>query len=723
MSKSKGRVTIPSDESIAEVSKEIALKWGADALRDCDGVCLPHNAKEIAPKIYKTYFVCRGDNNWADKHPEEAHRVFLESKRVTSSGDSLSIDAMEGYLKDQFALDEESLSRWMVIDRDTGEEVKDFSCKDGIVTFKTIPFHRYSVDFYARLLWHPTQIYNYITNSWTCAKEKVYDPSFPATREYVKEHLRKWCEENPDINVVRFTTFFYQFSLVFNNLGKEKTVDWFGYMYTASPYLLEGFEKETGIALNAEDFVDNGRYNSPLKTPSERYRLYMDYVSRFVASLAKELVDIVHSYGKEAMMFLGDDWIGTEPYGKYFPSIGLDSVVGSIGGGVTVAMLSDIPGVKVHEGRFLPYFFPDTFFEGNEANAIAELNKNWRSARRALLRRPLERMGFGGYLSLVLPFENFVNRVGEITQEFRDIYDASNGVAPKSFLKVAVLNEWGKLRSWQSHMVAHELWYQSLYSYQGLLESLSGLPVEVEFISFKDVLDGIPNDIDVIVNAGSSFTAFSGDEAWKNKELVSKIRSFVASGHGFIGIGEPSAKEDKGSFFTLSDVLGVEKELGQTLCEDKYNIEKKSHFITEDVVGEIDYGEGTKNVYALEGTDVLDIVFSPRFKRKVNVGEVLLSANSYFKGRGVYFAGLPYGNQNSRLLYRALLWSTHKESELHKAFSSNQDTECAYYPSKAMYALINNSSLPQKTTFFDINGKATSVELGPDETRWVKDNG
>jgi len=33
---------------------------------------------------------------------------------------------------------------------------------------------------------------------------------------------------------------------------------------------------------------------------------------------AKKLVDIVHEDGREAMMFLGDNWIGTEPYGKYF---------------------------------------------------------------------------------------------------------------------------------------------------------------------------------------------------------------------------------------------------------------------------------------------------------------------------------------------------------------------------------------------------------------------
>ena len=74
----------------------------------------------------------------------------------------------------------------------------------------------------------------------------------------------------------------------------------------------------------------------------------------------------MHSYGKEAMMFLGDHWIGTEPYGPYFETIGLDAVVGSVGDGVTMRMISDIKGVKYTEGRLLPYFFPDVFCEGGE---------------------------------------------------------------------------------------------------------------------------------------------------------------------------------------------------------------------------------------------------------------------------------------------------------------------------------------------------------------------
>lgn len=52
-------------------------------------------------------------------------------------------------------------------------------------------------------------------------------------------------------------------------------------------------------------------------------------------------------------MFLGDHWIGTEPYGPYFETIGLDAVVGSVGDGVTMRMISDIKGVKYTEGRLL----------------------------------------------------------------------------------------------------------------------------------------------------------------------------------------------------------------------------------------------------------------------------------------------------------------------------------------------------------------------------------
>ena len=84
---SRGRVTIPTDESFVEGTKEIAKKWGADAVRDCDGTVLPANVQELAEKVYNTYFVVRGDNEWAEAHPDECHRVFLMSARYLAEGE------------------------------------------------------------------------------------------------------------------------------------------------------------------------------------------------------------------------------------------------------------------------------------------------------------------------------------------------------------------------------------------------------------------------------------------------------------------------------------------------------------------------------------------------------------------------------------------------------------------------------------------------------------
>ena len=716
----KGRVTIPTDKTFVEGTKRIADLWGADAVRDCDGVELPENASELAEKVYNTYFIVRGDNDWGRKHPEEAQRIFLESKRVTSNSTSLTIDVMEGFLKDQLEPDYENLNRWQVFDRTTKQEIKTWKIEDGKVVIETIPYHTYSVDFMARITWHPVQIYNYLTNNWTCEKQLSYDPAYPNTKEYIKEYMQKWLDEHPETNVVRFTTFLYQFNLVFNDKGKEKMVDWFGYAETASIPLLEGFEKETGIHLVAEDFIENGTFNTPFKNPSEKFSKYLDYIHRFVTATVKEIVDIVHKNGREAMMFLGDDWIGAEPYGPHFKDMGLDSVVGSVGGGVTVRMLGEIPHVKIHEGRFLPYFFPDTFFDGNEEAAVAELNKNWRTARRALLRCPLDRMGFGGYLALADKFPSFIDRATEICDEFRLIYDTSSKCKAHSVLTVGVLNTWGALRSWQAHMVAHELWYQQIYSYQGIYEILSGLPVEVKFISFDDVLNtNCLKDIDVIINVGDENTAYSGGDKWNNPTLVEKIRKYVAEGHGFIGVGQPTATTDVGTSFVLRDVLGVDQEKGFTLSTDRYNINKVNHFIT-DGIDTIDYGEGMKNIYALDETEVLDIEFSSRFTRNVNVGEVKLAANKFFNGRGVYIAGLPYSASNSKLLYKALLWASSKEDLLLRNYADHNDVEVAYFQDLNTYCVFNNSSNEVTFDFYDNEGVKSVITLAGSETKWFK---
>jgi hypothetical protein len=721
--KRKGRFTLPGESNFLDEIKEIMEKWGADAIRDSDGTKLDDEIKKLDTKIYTTYFVARAHNKFAEKHMEECQQLYLMSKFNMAEKNELYIDFLEGYFEEQikpnYVHDEKVY--WEVIDR-TSDEIVPVSEweldkeKNRVHVKNAKPFHEYTVSFLAYMIWDPTQMYNHITNNWGDKPHDIpFDVRQTASNVFMSDYLKKWLKENPDTDVVRFTTFFYHFTLVFNNLGKEKFVEWFGYGASVSVAALEAFAESRGYRLRAEDIIDKGYYNTAFRVPTEQYLDYIDFIQEFVAKEAKKLVDIVHKDGKEAMMFLGDNWIGTEPYGKYFEQIGLDAVAGSVGGGATLRMIADIPHVKYTEGRFLPYFFPDTFYEGNDP--LPETVQNWITARRAILRNPVDRIGYGGYLSLAYKFPKFVDCVEKIADEFREIYDIVKGGNPYCKMKVAILNSWGKLRTWQTHMVAHALHYKQIYSYLGVLESLSGMAVDVSFISFDDVIHSdILDKFDVVINAGDAGTAFSGGKIWRNETLVAKIREWVYNGGGFIGIGEPSAYEHGGRFFQLAQVLGVDKELGFSLSTDKYfTKEKGKHFITEDVRKnsengkDIFFGESMKNIYALyENTEILEF----------SNGEIHLSSHDFGKGRGIYIAGLPYSDENTRLLWRALHYAAHKENEFNKWNCTNVHCEVHIYPEKNKIAYINNSTEEQVTEVYDERGASKTIKLNPGEIIW-----
>jgi len=717
MSKTKGRVTLPSESNFLNETKEMLGRWGADALRDSDGTKLDAAAKALDAKIYTTYFVARGHNEFAQEHMDECQQMLLMSKHNVATENTVTIDFLDGYYREQVVADyvHDPKKWWEVIDRTTGEVVP-VSCwevdqdKDLVTIKDAVPFHEYTVSFFVYAIWDPTQMYNHITNNWG---DKPHDIPFDVRQAnsgaFAKDYLKQWLIDNPDTDVVRFTTFFYHFTLVFNDQAKEKFVDWFGYGATVSIKALEEFEQEYGYALRPEDIVDNGYYNSTFRVPTRAYRDYMDFIQRFVAKKAKELVEITHEAGREAMMFLGDNWIGTEPYGPYFEDIGLDAVVGSVGGGATLRLISDIPGVKYTEGRFLPYFFPDTFYEGNDP--CIEAIDNWLSARRALMRNPVDRIGYGGYLSLAYKFPKFVDYIEKVTDEFRLIYDNVKGKKAYCGLKVGILNSWGKIRSWQPYMVAHALWYKQTYSYFGILESLSGAAVDVQFLSFDEIREhGVPADIDVIINAGDAGTAFSGGEEWLDEKLVTTIRQWVYNGGGFVGVGDPTAVHHGGRFFQLADILGVDKELGFTLSTDKYfKTALDKHFITEDRSADFDFGESKHDIYALSAaTEIIEY----------SNNEVHMAANTYGKGRGVYISGLPYSYENTRLLMRAMFYAASKEDRYHIWYADNLNCEVNAYPESGKYAILNNSNETQTTKFYDGEGNCETITLEPCEILW-----
>lgn len=716
MENSKGLVTIPTDLDVVPETLELMKRWGADAIRDCDGTDFPEALKDADAEIYSTYYTTRKDNEWAKANPEEIQQMYLMTPFYTADSESLSIEIMKGLYPDMLSPNtRDDIKRWWeVVDRTTGKVVPtdewDYNEEEGKVTIKAVPFHEYTVSFLAYIMWDPVHMYNAVTNDWKDVEHQItFDVRQPKTHEYTLKRLRKFIEDHPYVNVLRFTTFFHQFTLVFDELAREKYVDWYGYSASVSPYILKQFEEEVGYPFRAEYIIDQGYYNNQYRVPSKEFQDFQAFQRREVAKIVKEMTEITHECGKKAMMFLGDHWIGTEPFMEEFKTLGIDAVVGSVGNGSTLRLISDIEGVKYTEGRLLPYFFPDVFNENGDP--VKEAKYNWVTARRAILRKPIDRIGYGGYLKLALQFPEFLDYVEQVCNEFRTLYANVKGTTPYCVKKVAVLNCWGKMRAWGCHMVHHALYQKQNYSYAGIIESLSGAPFDVVFINFQDILDNpaILDDIDVIINVGDADTAHTGGEWWENPKIIEAIRGFVYNGGGIIGVGEPSGHQYQGHFFQLANVFGVEEETGFTLGYDKYNWDEHKHFILEDSE-EVDFGEGKKNIYALPSATILVQ------KEK----EVQMAVNEFGKGRAVYISGLPYSFENSRVLYRAVLWSTHSEDELNRWFSTNYNVDVHAYPKNNKYCVVNNTDEPQQTTIYRGDGSSFELALEPNQIIWYE---
>ena len=320
-------------------------------------------------------------------------------------------------------------------------------------------------------------------------------------------------------------------------------------------------------------------------------------------------------------------------------------------------------------------------------------------------------IGGADYFDAVTHYEEGIWDTPESDKLF-EILDklASYGYCVKT---VAVLNCWGRMRSWGCHMVHHALYQKQNYSYAGVIEVLSGAPFDVRFLSFNEVKENphILDDIDVIVNVGDGDTSHTGGQVWEDPVISSAIRGFVHRGGGFIGVGEPSGHQYQGRYLQLAGVLGVEKETGLTLSYDKYNWEEHpGHFILADTTGPVDFGEGKKSIYALDGAEIL-------VQREK---EVQMAANAYGSGRAVYISGLPYSFENSRILYRSILWSSHAEGELHKWFSENFNVEVHAFEKNGRYCVVNNTYEPQDTVVYRGDGSSFPLHLDANEIRWYE---
>lgn len=220
MRENKGRVTVPTDVDVIEDTLRIIDTWGADAIRDCDGTSMPEELKNLDVKKYATYYTTRKDNEWAMNNPDQIQQMYLMSEFITATDTTLRIKIMSNYYKDQLKPNTiHDIKRWWeVIDRTTGEivSVDDWVYDEDqqeVIIHNTKLFHAYTVSFLAFVIWDPVHMYNSLTNGWEGEEHQMtYDVRLPKTQEYVLKKLERWMKEHPETDVIRYTTFFHQFT-------------------------------------------------------------------------------------------------------------------------------------------------------------------------------------------------------------------------------------------------------------------------------------------------------------------------------------------------------------------------------------------------------------------------------------------------------------------------------------------------------------------------------
>ena len=91
-----GRVTIPTDVDVVSDTLKLMERWGADALRDCDGTDFPEALRSTGAKVYATYYTTRKDNDWARQNPDEVQQCYIMTGFHHRRGPSIAHPADAG---------------------------------------------------------------------------------------------------------------------------------------------------------------------------------------------------------------------------------------------------------------------------------------------------------------------------------------------------------------------------------------------------------------------------------------------------------------------------------------------------------------------------------------------------------------------------------------------------------------------------------------------------
>ena len=246
MSVEKGAFTLPGEAGYERLTLALAERWGADAIRDSDGTTISREILDAGYEIYSTICPIRDHNDWIRENPRARQQTFLISKPVMAESQSVTVDLLDGYFREQFEVNAgfDSMRHWQVFNRTTGQEVarSNWTYDQGkVVIDRAQPFSRYTVNFLVFRIWEEISMYNHVTNHWDKEHLLQLDPRYPEARDYLKRWLHYWCQKHPQTSIVRFTSLFYNFVWIWSGEPDLSHVysDWGAYDFTVSEKALQ----------------------------------------------------------------------------------------------------------------------------------------------------------------------------------------------------------------------------------------------------------------------------------------------------------------------------------------------------------------------------------------------------------------------------------------------------------------------------------------------------
>jgi beta-D-galactosyl-(1->4)-L-rhamnose phosphorylase len=319
-----------------------------------------------------------------------------------------------------------------------------------------------------------------------------------------------------------------------------------------------------------------------------------------------------------------------------------------------------------------------TFMDGG--NPAGDALKYWMSIRRALLRAPVDRIGLGGYLSLTIPFPEFNDCIADIAKEFRQIKSLHQQGSPACLKqKIGVLTAWGKLRSWTCSGHLHENPENDLIN---VIESLSGLPFDVEFIGFDEINQETLKRLDVIINAGFAGSAWSGGENWIDDNICTLLTKWVHDGGIFLGVNAPSALEGFDTYLRMAHVLGVDIDTGARVNHGRWLFEVEKNSIIP-VLSDV---KPKKDVYLTDGNAKV---------LKAENNFPCVTKYAFGKGYGIYISSYRHSMTNARMLLNLLTYEHWKEYEW---IPENENVDGAFFKESNTMVLANSCNQEIKIT-------------------------